>query len=180
MLNNIFSWLVIAFLTAWLLISIFNQHRKWRRIFSAVTNRDIFSLVPLWTFFAPNPGRTDLYLLYRDRDSDGTISNWREIRSSFRNTWFVQWSPLRRIQKGIVDLAPNFTIDKIVELKQPVTKRHVLGFPYLLLLNYVCSKPADFSAEMRQFAIARTDGHGTEDSPDVIFLSAFHKIENIN
>jgi hypothetical protein len=63
------------------------------------------------------------------------------------------------------------------ELKAPVSKRKVLEFPYLLLLNYASQQPSDFRAESRQFAVARTLGHGTESKPDVLFLSAFHRLD---
>src|SRR5687768_1505484 len=132
MLVSILSWIVIAAFVVWFFISILNQHRKTRKKVSAVTNRDICSLIPIWTFFAPNPGRTDLYLLYRDRDQDGNISDWREIGTARRKSWTVQWSPKRRIHKGIVDVSSNFTSDAIYEEKQSVSKKHVVGFPYLL------------------------------------------------
>jgi len=180
MFSTILSWLTVAFFLFWFGVSVINQHKRWRRVISKISSRDICSLVPIWTFFAPNPGRTDLYLLYRDRDIEGNISAWREMRLTSRNSWLRLWSPSRRIQKGIVDLAPNFTKDKVENLQQSVSKRHTLEFQYLLLLNYVCNEPVDFRAQMRQFALARTNGHDSEDQPNVIFLSAFHQIDHLN
>ena len=180
MINYILSWLVVGLFAIWFIVSVFNQNNKWRKWISFILKWDIVSYVPIWTFFAPNPGRTDIYLLYRDRDAEGNISGWQEIKTVYRKTWYHQWSLKRRIHKGIVDLSPNFTKDRIVEPKRPVSKRHVLEFPYLLFLNYVCGKPADFRAQLRQFAIARTNGHETEDQLEVIFLSAFHKIDFFN
>lgn len=177
---NILSGVVIALLISWFLLSVMNQHKRTRALIGGVAYRDICSLLPLWTFFAPNPGRTDLYLLYRDRDADGLISSWRLVRSSTRPSLFSLWSPQRRIHKGIVDVASNFTKESIHEPRQPVSKQQVVSFPYLLLLNYVCGKPIDFRARTRQFALAKTEGHGTEHDPEVIFLSAFHTIDQLN
>ena len=180
MATQVFSDIIILFLGGWFLFSVLNQHKRWKKSIRFFLNYDICSLIPIWTFFAPNPGRTDIYLLYRDRDEEGSISDWREIKTSFRNAWFAQWSPLRRIQKGIVDVAYTLHAEKITESRQSISKRNVVGFPYLLLLHYVCTKPFDFSARARQFAIARTNGHGTEDETDVIFLSAFHQLPHPN
>src|SRR5688572_2750444 len=179
MIKEISSWIVIGTFVCWFVLTIFHQNRKWRKLVSFIVNRDIYSLVPIWTFFAPNPGRSDLYLLYRDRDEEGQISPWREIKMPSRKSWLSLWSPKRRIGKGIVDLSPEFTKGTGFQPKEPVGKKQVLGFPYLLILNYVCSRPIDFRAHMRQFAIAKTEGHGTEGNPVVIFLSAFHVLDHI-
>ena len=180
MVTNILSFLVILLLAAWFLLSVFNQNARTRKMIGRIAYRDICSLLPIWTFFAPNPGRTDLYLVYRDRDAEGSVSSWRQVRSTERRSWLSLWSPQRRIQKGIVDLAGNFTKGVVYEARQSVSKQQVVSFPYLLLLNYVCGKPVDFRARTRQFALAKTNGHGTEDEPEVIFLSAFHTIDQLN
>lgn len=172
------SFLVVALLAGWLLVSILAQHRTTRRYVSMIVTRDICSLVPVWTFFAPNPGRTDLYLLYRDAGADGDVTAWKEVALGGERTLFSLWNPLRRIRKAIIDIAPDLTMDVTYRPREPVTKQKVLGFPYLLLLNYVCLQPADFRARSRQFAVARTNGFGTEDQPEVLFLSAFHQLPN--
>jgi hypothetical protein len=178
MIKEILSWFTFSFFSLWFIITVLNQHRKSRKWISFIINYDYGSLVPIWTFFAPNPGRTDIYLLYRDRDSEGNISTWHEIKTGNRSSWYDQWSPLRRIQKGLVDLAPGFTNHKVEEPGQIISKRHIFDFPYLLFLNYICTQPADFRAQTRQFALAVTDGHGTENDIRVVFLSSFHKIEH--
>lgn len=172
------SVLVVTILAGWLIVSILAQHKRTRRFVSIIVSRDICSLVPVWTFFAPNPGRTDLYLLYRDAAADGETTSWKEIVLGGERTLFTLWNPLRRIRKAIIDLAPDLTRDVNYRPHEPVTKQKVLGFPYLLLLNYVCLQPADFRAKTRQFAVARTNGFGTEDQPEVVFLSAFHQLPN--
>ena len=176
MLTTALSTVVILFFAVWLIVSALNQHPRTRRLVNAVVDRDIFSLVPIWTFFAPNPGCTDLHLLYRDRDVEGETTDWREVVFSGRRSALDLWNPYRRISKGVIDVAPDLTRGTPYAARNAVDKKKVLGFPYLLLLNYVCMQPADFRAEMRQFAVARTNGFGTEGEPEVIFLSAFHRI----
>jgi hypothetical protein len=179
MLTTALSVLVILLFVAWMIVSALNQHPRTRRFVLYLVNRDIFSLIPIWTFFAPNPGCTDLHLLYRDRDAEGGTTDWREIVVSGRDSWLDLWNPHRRISKGVTDVGPDLTHGTDYVPRNSVDKKKVLGFPYLLLLNYVCSQPADFRAEMRQFALARTGGFGTEGSPEVVFLSAFHRIAPI-
>jgi hypothetical protein len=179
MITNIVSFLVIGVFVFWYGVSICNQVPRWRKLIRRIINFDICSLVPIWTFFAPNPGRSDLYLLYRDRDPEGHVSSWRQVMPMRRRSWWKMWAPRRRIGKGIVDVSANFTKDVNYLPHNPVSKKFVLGFPYLLLLNYVSCKPVSFHAEMRQFALARVNGYGTEEDPEVVFLSAFHLIKPI-
>jgi hypothetical protein len=176
LLDNGLTFLVCGLLGGWVIVSALAQHGRTRRFVSSIVRRDIYSLVPVWTFFAPNPGRTDLYLLYRDGGVDGDITPWREIALGSRKNCFSLWSPRRRIRKAIIDVTPDLTRDVSFKPREPVDKKKVLGFPYLLVLNYVCLQPGDFRASTRQFAIARTNGFGTEDEPFVLFLSAFHEL----
>jgi hypothetical protein len=177
MLTNLLSWLVIGIFGLWMVISVLNQHIRMRRLVWGIVTRDVCSLIPIWTFFAPNPGCSDVRILYRDRDSEGRIAPWREVEFGGRTSWHDLWSPKRRIFKGIVDVVPDLTVNTDLTPKAPVSKQKVLSFPYLLLLNYVCYQPVDFQARTRQFAVARTRGFGTESQPEVVFLSAFHHIQ---
>jgi hypothetical protein len=176
MLTHILSAIVIAFFVCWIVVTVLNHMRRTRAWVWPLVAYDICAAIPVWTFFAPSPGRTDVHVLYRDRDRDGWVSPWRDIPLERRAAWWSFWNVRRRIGKGIVDVTPDLTAGTSAEARAPVSKKKVLDFSYLLVLNYVCHQPADFRAEMRQFAVARTRGHGTESEPDVLFLSAFHRI----
>lgn len=64
-------------LMGWLAASILNQFRfSW---FQRFRQYDSFSLLPIWSFFAPNPGQSDYHLVFRDRQHDGSHSEWSEI-----------------------------------------------------------------------------------------------------
>src|ERR1043165_8847499 len=92
----------IVILGLWLLVSALHQ-LKYRGFVSVLKRHDHFALVPAWSFFAPNPGTTDLHLLYRDKLLDGNITLWRQVRlhSSFERCF---WNPDKRLQKGIADM----------------------------------------------------------------------------
>src|SRR5690348_12432463 len=63
--------LIALFFLGWFILSILNQFGfAW---FDKITRHDHFSLLPLWTFFAPNPGQSDYHLIYRDRKTDGSL-----------------------------------------------------------------------------------------------------------
>ena len=170
------SVLVITFLVAWSIVTVLNQMAHTRRWISMLTNYDICGVIPIWTFFAPNPGNTDVHLLYRDRSPDGDVTPWRDIALERRQSAWEFWNPRRRIGKAVVDVVPDLMTHTTYEPREPVGKRKVLEFPYLLVLNYVCHQPPDFRADMRQFAVARTRGFSTTHDPDIVFLSAFHKL----
>ena len=176
--------LIVAILLGWVVVTVANQRRDTRRLVRRITNLDICGLVPIWTFFAPNPGDTDVHLLFRDRDQDGRVTCWREVKLTGRRWILDLWSPQRRINKAIVDVAYDLARpDDITQDAQPspdgpllVNKRRVLSFPYLLILNYVSSLTGDFGAVERQFAIARTPGMRGRDRPQVTLVSAFHRV----
>jgi hypothetical protein len=172
----ILSTAVLIFLAAWLMVTILNQANRTRRWISKLSNYDVCGVIPIWTFFAPNPGNTDVHLLYRDRGRDGETTHWRDIQLERRNSALEFWNPRRRIGKGVVDVVPDLTANLSDEPRQSIDKRKVLEFPYLLVLNYVCHQSRDFRAETRQFAVARTRGFSTESDPDILFLSAFHRL----
>ncbi len=176
--------LIVAILLGWVVVTVANQRRDTRRLVRRITNLDICGLVPIWTFFAPNPGDTDVHLLFRDRDQDGRVTCWREVKLTGRRWILDLWSPQRRINKAIVDVAYDLARpDDVTQDAQPapdgpllVNKRRVLSFPYLLILNYVSSLTGDFGAVERQFAIARTPGMRGRDRPQVTLVSAFHRV----
>jgi hypothetical protein len=176
---------VVLLLGGWLVVSAANQRKDTRRWVRRITNVDICALVPIWTFFAPNPGDSDTHLLFRDRDQGGRSTCWREVPLAGRRSIVDLWNPARRIHKAIVDVAfdlsrpddadPDHASDDAAG-KQVVNKRRVISFPYLLILNYVSRLPGDFGAEQRQFAIARTPGLLGRDQPQVLMVSAFHRL----
>ncbi|HEX8206943.1 MAG TPA: hypothetical protein VF587_12860 [Solirubrobacteraceae bacterium] len=171
--------LVAALLGFWFLASVLNQlPRPKPRWLRKIVAYDIAGLVPVWTFFAPNPGNTDLHLLYRDRLADGRVTPWREVHFGERRHCLSLWNPLRRSSKALVDLSSSLTAYDAPPGGRPMPRRLVLSFPYLLVLNYVSTLRHDFAATGVQFALARTTGYRGRSGPGVFLVSAIHALED--
>lgn len=161
------------FFGGWLLLSIICQFRG--SATQAIRRFDIFSLVPRWTFFAPNPGRHDSHLVYRDRQSDGRLTTWTEIPTIPERSWLSAfWNPDKREKKALHDA---ITAMQRWPKATPEDQSVMLSLPYLLVLNYVVNRVDRGSgAVMRQFAIARTSGFHDQGPPAPIVRSAFHRL----
>ncbi len=175
--------IVVIILITWLILTVFNQINPLRKSLSFIFGYDVLGMIPLWTFFAPNPGDTDTHVLYRDRNVAGNVGAWKEIDPIIRENIFDCWNPKRRLSKAVVDIIPDLlqshysNTNNEEVIKKTVNKRIALSFPYLLILNYVCMQPRDPFAETRQFAIARTEGFQGRKEPFVLLLSSFHKFD---
>lgn len=147
----------------------------------AIRRFDVFQLLPIWTFFAPNPGNSDYHVIMRDRLPDYALTAWRDampIPPQTAITWL--WNPGKRRQKVLIDAvssvaemcAPNG--DRALS---PETLRRALliSSPYLVLLNMVlnCVTHAP-DATASQFAVVERRGFGVEVQPTLLFRSPFH------
>jgi hypothetical protein len=165
-----FASLAILF-TTWFILSILKQLH-----IDALRNHfgkyDRFSVVPSWTFFAPNPGRTDLHLLYRDGQADGSIGTWNEILHRRRRRFRAIWNPGKREDKVLRDCSQ---VLRRTATALPDQRLLMLTVPYLIFLNVVCSAPASSKAVVRQFALVEETRTGNQ-APEPIFVSSFHEI----
>ena len=152
------------------------QNLKWFRNF--VAKMDLFGLLPNWTFFAPNPGVSDYFLLYRVKFSDGKISEYKNI--SLRNKRIVNaiWNPYKRRQKALNDF--------VQELRSYINEIHSNGrdpatikisHGYIALLHY-CSALCHSinNKDSIQFTILESFGHFETQKPKLVLNSDFHKL----
>lgn len=168
--------LVASFLALWFVGSVFNQFQlKW---FEKIrSNVDHFSLLPLWTFFAPNPGQTDYHLVYRDRRADGSLTEWMELAiTESRKFHSFVWNPEKRSKKVISDVVAT-----LIESIGPVPPDEaefaiMLSLPYLVLLNVVSNLAPTPGATHRQFVIAETAGFKRTEKPRLVLKSDFHPL----
>ena len=160
---------VIVILAAWLLVSIVSQ-------FDAVPwikQRDVFSLIPRWSFFAPRPGTFDYHLLYRDFLAENQYSQWQEIPlADERSLHGAIWNPDKRGKKALSDTVRSLT--RLQQTSRPAALP--LSIPYLTALNYVSAQRHEAGATATQFMIVRTDGFVDEGQPRLIFRSELHRL----
>lgn len=160
-----------ALFGVWLVLTALNQYKRGVLI-RPIKRRDVFSLVPTWTFFAPRPGVTDYNILYRDRCAEGTVSAWYEVNPVRDTPLKVFWNPGKRVRKGVNDMCNSL-------LRNPVRrqKRVIIELPYITLLNHAGTEPRTPVSESRQFMIARSDGYRLLEEPAIVFVSGFHELE---
>ena len=166
--------IVIALLLlVWLVSSILNQFSfAW---FDRVRGYDHFSLLPLWTFFAPNPGQSDYHLVYRDKRADDSLTEWREIEiTEPRKPFSFFWNPEKRSKKVISDVVSN--IVSSIPNEQETGDVIMLSLPYLILLNVVTHFDGAGQTTRRQFILVETFGFNPTSSPRVILRSDFHQM----
>jgi hypothetical protein len=160
-----------ALFGAWFVLSVINQFSfRW---FDRVKAFDYFSLIPYWTFFAPNPGQTDYHLVYRDRLPNGSTTPWCEVAlTEPRGPVAFIWNPRKRPKKVLADVA--MSIARLVRTDPSVEPLVIVSFQYLLILNYLMrSLPAPAGIQ-RQFAIVETAGYFRDGPPAVVLRSDFH------
>lgn len=168
-----------ALFGVWFVLSTFGQFQNsWS---DRLRRLDRLQLLPIWTFFAPNPGNSDYHIIVRDRRYDGSVGNWRDALPISPVTLLSGvWNPEKRKQKVLVD-----AVSSIVELLAPqsvraldaISQERVLmvSSPYLVLLNLVVHcVPHDSNATESQFAVIERRGFGKEAQPTVLFRSPFH------
>ncbi len=170
---------IVAGFGLWLGLSVVAQFHLEK--FERLRGHDVFHLIPNWTFFAPNPGRTDYHLICRDKHADGAVGDWRELPLVYRRQpWSFLWNPEKRGTKVLTDAVAG--ILEMVDFHQRrgdsldlIEQLLLIHSPYLLLLNIVMNGEGPPSAiTHRQFALVETFGFTAEERPRPILSSPFH------
>lgn len=142
---------------------------------------------PNWNFFSPRPGRWDFHLLYRDKRSDGSTTDWTQVREFSRTPdrykWL--WNTASHRSKTLFDIQQQLTttfqeLDEVEEmepgdLQELETEEHIVTTPYLQLLNRVSNETHDDDAVQTQFMLMRST-ELEQYEPAVIFVSNFHEL----
>jgi hypothetical protein len=135
-----------------------------------IDRTDKLTLVPTWTFFAPEPNGTDFYLFFRVF-SDDFQSPWRLAEFGKKRAWYsFIWNPNRRHRKAFFDLCQLI-------LTQPgeFGEEMLFGVPYLLILNHVNNLCGKELGELVQFTIARKVP-SQSDKLSHVFISNTHQL----
>jgi hypothetical protein len=165
--------IVVAIFVVWLVATTIQQFpTRWGR---AMRRRNVLSLVPQWTFFAPNPGRADMHVLFRDRLADGSFTGWIELHTSEnRRLRSALWNPEKRAKKAVHDAIQS--LGSSVSRDQPTAPELMLTRPYLMLLTLVCSMNAAADATHRQFVVVATADTDPDATPQLQLRSAVHPL----
>lgn len=166
---------VTTFYISWLTLTCASQPgfklRNW------ICRYDVFHLVPVWTFFAPNPGVSDYNLLRRGKLMDGTITRFEEVplrsKKDIRSALF---NPQRRLQKALHDHARTI----IMQIENDITEQNKqnikLTFSYISILNYCAKLPAAPGTYSVQFIVLESFGYQELREPRLILNSEFHRL----
>ena len=158
-------------LAIWWVISALNQIRA-----GALTLRVRRALpvgvVPLWTFFAPNPARADSRLVWRE-ERGCAWQEWRELHFHFAppsSRWL--FNPTLVLHKAVSDLTAG-----ILRVAPAMSDRTALfSAAYLATLNIVLEQPRSAHCSAVQFAIVRTSRVGGLRRMEIAFVSEPHTV----
>jgi hypothetical protein len=166
--------LIVGVLASWFVLSCLNQVRRGAWVPGLVRRLDIFRFLPIWTFFAPNPGSTDVRIFFRDHSGHG-VGPWRLADRDDDVVRAVRalWNPRKRVRKAISDAVA--ALESARRRGTPVSHL-VVDASYLLLLFHVNDQPDDFATTARQFAISRNVGRDARTN-SVILVSPRHAWE---
>ena len=139
---------------------------------SRIKQYDVASLIPIWTFFAPNPGMRDYNILYRHKLSNGSYTLWRQLVDNNPPVTAAIWNPTKRKKKAILDLSVFLCRSIPSKLKTDDIRGIFLTVPYLGLAAAVSSVAAVPMSDGVQFMILLSHGHLADAKPDILFVSS--------
>jgi len=171
--------LVLAFLGAWLLLSIWNQFL----LLKANAKRgcpyrgfqwDVWGMIPLWCLWT-DPPSWDSVLLYRDKLTDGRLTPWKNAWAVSANSFRGIWSPQSRKCRAFHSWLPILATVAEGE-RQP--RECFLSWYYVSAVLYVSGLQPHDSIEYRQFMVARVSGFDREQPAEILFVSPLFLLES--
>ncbi len=170
----------------WLVCTVFWQFDRVRKSSKLLRTINILNVLPIWTFFAPNPGMYDTHILFRDKREDGSLSDWMEVKLVEERKWYhFLWNPTKRKQKMAVDAISEIKSIKISGEENNIAGDELLGHVklskgYLLMLNIVFSQArSDRNAVARQFIVLDASHASGERNLIPLFYSAYHRFGGV-
>ncbi|MEU3554365.1 hypothetical protein [Streptomyces fragilis] len=140
--------------------------------FEIAREKDVFSLVPNWKFFAPNPATHDYHYLYRTLDEDRRTSPWIEL-DLIKNRKMSQafWFSSRRREKAVFDIC-SAILKSVAKGDDPVGSP-----PFRVLAEFIRKQIRDTPDVSRvrgfQFSVVRAAGHDESEDPEVLYVSTY-------
>ena len=166
--------------TAWFLISVAAQLRD--DVQARMPALSGAGLIPRWAFFAPRPATHDTHLMYRDRDSFGTIGELVPVTSPESRRWFhAVWNPNKFHTKVVDDLMAAMAVQKRdIEHNDFAEQSLMLTVPYIALLHIVMHARRPETSVARQFVIINDQPFSPHRHPEVGFVSKFHAFSRVD
>jgi hypothetical protein len=147
--------------------------------FERARAKDLFSLIPNWKFFAPNPATHDYHYLYRTLDEDRRTSDWVELdliehRKMSQAFWFAS----RRSEKAVFDICTAI-IKSIAKGEDPTDSP---GFRVLaeFVRRQIRDSPQVSQVRGFQFAVVRAAGHDESEDPEVLYVSTYQAMNPVS
>jgi hypothetical protein len=138
-----------------------------------VKTRDPCYYIPTWTFFAPNPGVTDVRLLWREQLVDGVVGPWHEVEAPRQGLLRGLWNPTKRARKVVYDCRRRLQAAR----ERDQDELFMLSVSYLLILQHVVRLPGSPLSASRQFVLLETQGADDEDGLlKLLFVSPWHDL----
>jgi hypothetical protein len=140
--------------------------------FERAREKDLFSLIPNWKFFAPNPATHDYHYLYRTLDENRETSPWIELEL-IQNRRMIQafWFSSRRSEKAVFDIC-SAILKTIAKGEDPTGSP-----PFRVLAEFIRKQIRDTpgATDVRgfQFSVVRASGHDDSEDPEVFYVSTY-------
>ena len=162
---------LIIFFIFWFFVTLVSQFRG--LISNQLRSYDFFSLIPSWTFFAPNPGTVDYNIVCKITKPDHYVQHHLINTIVLRNNLLYSiWNPKKRRQKVLIDVVQSF-------VRFPVKHSSYLAITvtYLLLVNFLANIFANEpKGSQLQFLIYESRGVDNPRDKEVIFVSDCHTL----
>jgi hypothetical protein len=166
--------LLAAVLTVWFVLSLLNQVKDGAAI-ARIRRWIPLGLIPTWTFFAPNPVKTDTRLIYRTDDGPDGWTPWREVYyGTARPAWRWFFNPNLIPNKAVSDLTGALVTRGEAAFRD---RSGTLSAPYIALLETVVRAAARPTDSLVQFALVRTSNTPGGRDVRIAFLSEVHEVQ---
>ncbi|AVH55865.1 MULTISPECIES: hypothetical protein [Streptomyces] len=172
---------VLVVFGTWLSATLLAQVR--RAGFQVVRAADLFSLLPRYNFFAPEPIMRDYELEYRDFLPGMRPGPWRPFPvTESRRWWHMFWNPNRREKKAFFVAVGQLLavyLESAHRTSAPAGRARasvLLSTPYILILRAVENRPHP-EAVAAQFRCLEVRTRGTYAVRREVFVSAVHRLD---
>jgi hypothetical protein len=169
-MEKLTSAVIVATLVVWLAATLMNAASLGESVLGRLGMLRTF--VPVWNFFAPNPGVHDFHLLTRERLDNGEVTRWRQdmLFERPRSLLTCLWNPHKIERKILYDLTLSL-VREIADLGDDLALIKI-SIPYLVFASYAETLPHPPDAVGVQFMLMRSSA--IEPEAEIVFVSEVH------